>query len=67
MGTLKAWREAKGLSIPEAASQLGVERATWWRWENDERPVGLPSIAAVESLTGIPREKLRPDIYRKAS
>jgi transcriptional regulator with XRE-family HTH domain len=68
MDALRTWREAANLSVPEAASKIGVERATWWRWENGIRPIGVPSLPVIESLTGIPREELRPDIFeRKAS
>lgn len=63
METLKTWREAQNLSIPEAAALGGVERATWWRWESGVRRIGLSSIPRLEEVTGIPRRDLRPDIF----
>lgn len=65
MDTLKAWRDANGLTIPEAATRVGVERATWWRWENGIRPVGIDSVKRVASVTGIPANELRPDLVDK--
>ncbi|MCR4331464.1 MAG: helix-turn-helix domain-containing protein [Sulfuricaulis sp.] len=65
METLKAWREAEHLSVPEAAARVGVERATWWRWEAGVRPVGLESLQRVAIVTGIPASDLRPDVAAK--
>jgi len=65
METLKAWREAENKSVPEAATDVGVKRATWWRWENGIRPIGIDSVDRVSAVTGIPASKLRPDIAAK--
>jgi hypothetical protein len=66
METLKTWREAQNLSIPEAATLGGVERATWWRWESGVRRIGLSSVPRIEEITGISRRDLRPDIFSGA-
>lgn len=65
MDTLKTWREANDLTIPEAAVKVGSARATWWRWENGVRPVGIDSLKRVSSVTGIPASELRPDLVEK--
>lgn len=65
MDMLQEWREREKLSIPAAAKRVGVSRETWWRWENNQRAIGLPSIPAIERETGIPREQIRPDIYER--
>lgn len=65
MDTLKAWREANDLTIPEAAVKVGSTRATWWRWENGIRPVGIDSLQRVSKETGIPASQLRPDLAEK--
>lgn len=59
----KSWREAKGLSISEAAEQAGVNHSTWFRWENGTLSVGAKSVIAVEAATGISRHDLRPDVF----
>jgi len=65
MDTLKAWREANDLTIPEAATKVGATRATWWRWENGVRPIGIDSLKTVSGVTGIPASELRPDLVEK--
>lgn len=62
MKVLRNWREAEKLTVPQAAKRVGVERATWWRWENNIRPVGVDSLARVTSETGIEAAVLRPDL-----
>jgi DNA-binding transcriptional regulator YdaS (Cro superfamily) len=43
------------------ARQLGLTRAAVNRW----RMVPSKWIVEIERLTGVPREKLRPDLYRQ--
>lgn len=62
METIKAWREAANLSVPQAAQAVGVTRATWWRWENGVRPIGVESVERVSDKTGIAVSTLRPDL-----
>jgi transcriptional regulator with XRE-family HTH domain len=62
METLKKWREAEKLTVPQAAERVGVKRATWWRWENGVRPIGLDSLERVAAETGVPAAVLRPDL-----
>jgi transcriptional regulator with XRE-family HTH domain len=65
MDSIKAWREARGLSIAEAALQARVKRETWWRWEAERRPIGIDSLSKISALTGIAPNVLRPDLAAK--
>jgi len=65
MNALKKWREAQDLSIPAAAARARVGRATWWRWESGDRPIGIDKLSGIAGLTGIPASELRPDLAKK--
>jgi DNA-binding transcriptional regulator YdaS (Cro superfamily) len=52
--------EAVG-SISQLARLLGMSQQAVSEW----RRVPAHRIRQVEAVTGIPREKLRPDLYRK--
>ena len=52
-------RVLKILSPPKLAEALGIKRQAVYAW----RHVPIGRVKAVEKLTGIPREELRPDIY----
>lgn len=45
------------------AKQIGISRAAFWHW----RRVPAERVIAVEAATGIPRERLRPDLYPQKS
>lgn len=61
----KEWRKAKRIGPHTAGVAVGVRRETWWRWETGASKVALDKLARVELVTGIPREKLRPDLFLK--
>ena len=42
------------------AAKLGVSRQAVSKWED----VPMRHIIAIEKATGVPRERLRPDLYR---
>lgn len=42
------------------ARELGVARQTLYKWR---QKVPLDRVVEIERLTGIPRSKLRPDIF----
>ncbi len=50
----------KRVSVRDLASGLGITSAAVYAWPE----VPLDRIADVERLSGIPREQLRPDIYK---
>jgi DNA-binding transcriptional regulator YdaS (Cro superfamily) len=54
--------EAAG-SINKLARALGMSQQALSEW----RSVPAGRIVQVEAITGVPREKLRPDLYRKPS
>lgn len=57
------WRKRLNLTQDEAAAKIGIKQPSYSRYEDGTswpRPSKLPEI---EKITGIPREKLRPDIY----
>ena len=45
------------------ARALGVDRTAAYKWR---RGVPAERVLAIEELTGVPREELRPDLYSKA-
>jgi DNA-binding transcriptional regulator YdaS (Cro superfamily) len=46
--------------IRPLARRLGISMAAVWKWTR----VPAARIVEVERVTGVPREKLRPDLYR---
>lgn len=64
---LAEYRAAKGKTLAELASMIGVDASTLHRWETGAYPVPLRHVAALQKLTGISRRKLRPDVYGPAT
>jgi len=58
---LQALLAEKGLRLIDLSRILGVNKATVTRWS--QRDVPAETVLTVERATGIPREKIRPDIY----
>lgn len=58
-GLLRAIDAAGGISA--LARKLGISQAALSKW----RRVPAHQIIAVEKATGVPREELRPDLYRR--
>lgn len=46
------------------AKQLGVSRQKVWGWFQPGRRVPPRWVLDVEAATGIPKEQLRPDIFK---
>jgi DNA-binding transcriptional regulator YdaS (Cro superfamily) len=58
---LQALLAEKGLRLIDLSRTLGVNKATVTRWSQGGVPA--ENVLTVERATGIPREKIRPDIY----
>jgi transcriptional regulator with XRE-family HTH domain len=63
---LHDWRKSKGMSQAAAGTACGVDRLTWWRWENGKSRIDIELLDRVEGVTGINRALLRPDIFEGA-
>ena len=59
---LKEAIEAAG-SQAKLARRLGLTRQTICEWDR----IPAHHVVAVEIATGVPRERLRPELYRKSS
>lgn len=51
-------QSTKGLA-PRIAEACGVRREAVWNWKR----IPVAHVFAIEELLGIPRHKIRPDIY----
>lgn len=60
---LKKWRILQKLSQKQAAELLAVSLVTWNQWETGRANVPGPRCLAVESITGVSRHVLRPDVF----
>lgn len=59
---LAALLAARGLRSIDLARLMGVDKSTVSRWAEDGVPVHR--VLDVERATGIPRDKLRPDLAK---
>lgn len=57
------FRKARKLTLEALATDLSVDKSNLWRWERGRVPAAR--VRDVERVTGIPRVKLRPDIFGK--
>ncbi|MBI1213852.1 MAG: hypothetical protein GC190_20515, partial [Alphaproteobacteria bacterium] len=46
------------------AKKLETTQSTIWHWVNKLKKVPAERVVEVETATGVPRERLRPDLYR---
>ncbi|WP_428485980.1 transcriptional regulator [Rhodopila sp.] len=60
MATLLIIRRGRG-SLAKLAEELGLTRGAVAKWDR----VPAERVVEVERITGIPREQLRPDLYRQ--
>lgn len=61
MNAIKSFRSDHGLSLERFGAMFGVHKSTALRWE--EKQVPAERVLEIEKQTGIPRGKLRPDLY----
>lgn len=59
--TLSRYRAETGKTLEDIGDALGVNKSTVLRWEQDRIPA--ERVIDVERATGIPRAKLRPDLF----
>lgn len=58
---LRAFREAKGLTLAQFGRLFAVDKSTVMRWEDGKIPA--ERVLPVCKFTGIPPHNLRPDLY----
>jgi transcriptional regulator with XRE-family HTH domain len=62
---IRAYRKKHRLSQQEVADLLGVARSTLQAWESGQNGITAEVAVKVESILGIDRVLIRPDIFRK--
>lgn len=55
------WRKAHGMTQKELATKLGVKDPAITKWEKGRVPA--ERVLDVERVTGVPRHRIRPDLY----
>lgn len=60
---IATFRKKKGLTIEAAAALFGVERTTIIRWEKGEPLIPLKRLDKAVEVYGVPKRKIRPDIF----
>lgn len=60
---LAKFRAEAKVSLEHVATWFDVNKTTIMRWEKGEVPIPLNRLAKIEAVTGIPRERLRPDVF----
>lgn len=58
------WIASNELTMKVAAEQLGATRGTVCKWASGKMRISLDRLSKIEAVTGITREKLRPDVYQ---
>ena len=59
-------RKKKGLTIEAAAELFGVERSSIIRWEKGTPMIPLKRLDDAAKIYGVPKKKIRPDIFEAA-
>ena len=65
MNVITKYLKASSMRQRDFAVMLGTTDTTVSRIINGQRKPSHTLVLRIEKLTGIPREKLRPDIYTK--
>lgn len=60
------FRKNSELTLDAVADLFKVDRTTILRWEKGEPPVPVKRLDEVEAVTGISRDRLRPDVFKTA-
>jgi transcriptional regulator with XRE-family HTH domain len=64
---IRKYRVQQGMTQQELADRLGVSRALVGLVETGERQINPHDVAKWEKVTGVPREKLLPEVFRSAA
>lgn len=62
MSNTKIWED---IQIAELARQLNISRGSVYKWKWADK-IPAERVVAVEAITGIKREELRPDLYAQS-
>jgi transcriptional regulator with XRE-family HTH domain len=60
---LKNWRKSRNITAEQAGELIGVSKAQWIRMENGDRGAAPNRVLLLESLTGITRYEICPDVF----
>jgi transcriptional regulator with XRE-family HTH domain len=63
MNAIEQYRNDNGLTQEAFADLVGKTKATVSRWESGVRAPSPETVLEIEAALGIPRQKLRPDLY----
>lgn len=66
MDALKKYLKRESLTQTRLAGMLGISTPTLSLILSGARQPGIALTKKIEALTGIPRHKLRPDVYEAA-
>lgn len=63
--SITEYRRANGITLAELAGKFSppVDKSTLSRWETGVTPIPSNRIAEASRLTGVPVDKLVPDIF----
>ncbi len=65
MDQLRTWRKSLGIkSLEQAGLLLGVSAVQMHRYEAGTRRIPAERVLDVARITGIPKEELRPDLFK---
>lgn len=62
---LKKWRSETQTPAEHIASKIGVTLAMWSRWETGRRRIPAERVPSISEATGIPPDRLRPDVFKQ--
>ena len=66
MNALTEYRAIENQSREQLAIELEVDPVTVWRWETGAIAIPAERAVDIEKRIGIPRTKLRPDLFGAA-
>ncbi len=50
-----------------AISERPIKQQQVWNWLHREKRTPISQVLAIERITGVPKEQLRPDVFQKNS